>query len=157
MPKKLSNQPTKPAEKPKKQVRMTIKKPSMEQARRQRINQLYKRKRAIFTKAYRLAKICNQKVLVAIYDPRLRKFTQFSSDESFDIPHLVSAMNDPETKVKHTAASEIEKLLKNKKDRSDVSPDLSGLDDTSNITPDLTASLEMEEINKKVSPLPVAR
>ena len=138
---RTSKKASKATEKPKNMPRISLKKPSMEQARRQRINQLYKRKRAIFAKACRLAKICNQKVLVAVYDPRLRKFTQFSSDETFDIPHIVKASTDAEVKIKNTKAKEIEDYLMKRKNKgrsitvSDDSPDLSASevnDSTSN-------------------------
>jgi hypothetical protein len=44
-----------------------------------------KRKRGFLKKAIELSKLCDQKILVMIYDHNKNKMTQFSSDLSFDL------------------------------------------------------------------------
>ena len=51
-------------------------------------------------KAYKLAKICEQKVMVVVFDPRLNKYTKFTTNEDFEADEFASAIEDPNMKLK---------------------------------------------------------
>ena len=86
---------SKASRKPKGETRQAIAKPKAGHSTRQKINQLCKKKRSLLMKAYKLASICGQQCLVAIYDERLQKYTTFTSDNSLEVNDFYEYLTDP--------------------------------------------------------------
>ena len=86
---------SKASKKPKGEARQAVIKPKSNHTTRQKINQLCKKKRSLLMKAYKLAHICGQQCMVAIYDERLQKYTTFTSDDALEVTDFFEYLRDP--------------------------------------------------------------
>ena len=65
-------------------------------------------------------------MFVSVYDPRLKRFTHYSSHEDFNMNFLLKAQENPKAKIKQLAPIEVvNKMTKDSDDEESISDDSS--------------------------------
>ena len=65
-------------------------------------------------------------MFVSVYDPRLKRFTHYSSHEDFNMNFLLKAQENPKAKIKQVAPIEV-KISKDSDDEESISDDESSV------------------------------
>ena len=81
---------------------------------RARINSLWKRKKGLLKKAFNLSQCCDQDVFIAIYDPKLKRLTQFETSSDFTTEHIAALKKSKTAKCKLVTGESLQKDLPSK-------------------------------------------
>ena len=85
---------------------------------RKRINALWKRKKGLIKKSYFLSRTCAQNVMLAIYDPKLKRLTQFQTSAQFTPQYLQELIEVTATRVKHVTVDDVSRNMMDGNDKS---------------------------------------